>query len=200
MSFVVRHRKRAREELNACAKRLGPAFLPSVERWLQDLADEAERGEESMSADATDFLTQLGAEGENLIPKTGLDRWLAAGCRDKILAFLAWLKNWLLSWPPGEKPPWDFRMAMQVFMVPNTVSGKPQESPGVVLVLYEVDRVKGRVVVTKYPNSLAAPRRQTILRYEPRIGLPSRERAERPGYRRRSGKISGWTRIVLQIT
>ncbi len=42
MSFVVRHRRRAREELNACAEDLGLNFIHSVEGWLQELADEAD--------------------------------------------------------------------------------------------------------------------------------------------------------------
>jgi hypothetical protein len=150
MSFVVRHRRRAREELNSCAEHLGPDFVLSVERWLQDLADEAERGEKGKSVDAKAFLEQLENESEISIPKTGFDRWIKTGCREKISAFLFWLKNWLLTWPPGEKPPWDFRMAMQVFMVPNIQSGNPKVSPGVVMLFYEVDRPKGRIVVTKY--------------------------------------------------
>ena len=73
MPYAVRYLKRAREELNACAALLGPhgrAFLESVEHWLQELADEAERNETGLSENATEFLERYGAIiPERLIPK-----------------------------------------------------------------------------------------------------------------------------------
>jgi hypothetical protein len=147
MSYAVRYRRRALEELNACAAALAPngqGFLECVKGWLQDLADEAERNETGLSVDAKEFLELLGTGAEGLIPKTGLDRWRAEGIREKIRAFLILLRD--------RSPPWTFRMAMEVFLIPNTVSNLPSHSPGVVLAFYEVDRVNEKIIVTHFPE------------------------------------------------
>ena len=144
MAFVVRYRRHARERLNACAAQIGPTFLAAVEAWLQELADEAEQKSDSRSSDAKEFLNRHSGNAEGIVPKTGLDRWLAEGIGEKISAVLVLLLK--------RCPPWEFRMAMEVFLIPNTVSEIPSSSPAVASAFYEVDRVEQRIVVTIFPD------------------------------------------------
>ena len=141
--FVVRYRRRARTELNTSARYFKNQFLDLVEEWLQTLADDAFAGEEGSSEDAAVFFTQLYGETGNP-PITGLRRWLSATLREKILALRILLRD--------RQSPWAFRMAMNVFLVPNPVAEIPRDVPVVVLALYEVDRVNGRIVVTMFPE------------------------------------------------
>ena len=143
MAFTVSYRSRARTELKACAAMLGPAFLVSVEAWLQKLADEAEQNKQNHSDDAHKFLTELGG-AVDAVPEMGLSRWLTEGMREKVLAVLVTLRD--------RTPPWGFSMAEEVFLIPNTKSSIPPDSPGVVAVCYEVDRINKRIIVTMFPE------------------------------------------------
>lgn len=83
------------------------------------------------------------------VPDAGVSRWLTAGTREKVLAVLVILRD--------RVTPWEFRMAMQVFLIPNTTSSIPPDSPGVVSVYYEVDRVNRRIIVTMFPELPCPP-------------------------------------------
>lgn len=142
--YTIRYRKRARQELNACIACHDPAFANDVYSWLDELAEEAARNGSSVSSDAQTFLEKLAAPGVPPTPRTGLPRWLSEDVLNKLRAVLALLRD--------RCPPWQFRMAMNVFIVRNTQSPIPTQSPGVVTVLYEVDRGNKRVVVTIFPD------------------------------------------------
>lgn len=155
MAFVVRYRRRARLELNACATNLGTEFLKSVESWLQDLADEAEQNEHSLSEDARDLLTALENDPKAAIPFTGWNRWLSEGIHEKIVALMIVIRD--------RCAPWEFRMAMQVFLIPNPVSDMPADSPAIVSAFYELDRVNRRIVVTAFPELPGWPETDAVV-------------------------------------
>jgi hypothetical protein len=146
MGFIVRYRQRARRELDAFDARFGSMFGEAVRAWLQELAVEAERNEQVSSVDALPFLRDLlGPDDAEQAFPTGFHRWRSAHILEKIHVLLILLAQ--------RRPPWEFRMAMNVFLGPNpNGDGMPPDSPVVVTAVYEVDRPNSRIVVTMFPE------------------------------------------------
>ena len=144
MPYEVRYRLSARAAWNARAARYGASFRDAVEAWLRRLADEAETGAWVLSADAKEFLESLGSDTIDVLPNSGIDRWLSTGLWDKVRALLEVLRH--------RRDPWEFRMAMEVFLIPNAATDTPSESPVVVSAFYEVEHLHRRIVVSAFPE------------------------------------------------
>jgi len=119
--------------------------------WLQDLADEAEQKENSISTDAKEFLTNakqfiesLGINEAVKVPRIGVERWLEEGAREKFLAILVLLRE--------RCSPWEIRIAMEAFLISKSGSYASSDSPAIVSVFYEIDRVNRRIVVLAFPD------------------------------------------------
>ena len=125
-------------ELNPRVQRYGELFRANLKAWLHDLAEEAESGEHESSHDALDFLRNLG---EKINSMTGLERWRQQSIITKAHTAFTWMLT--------RRPPWEFRMATKQFMVSDS-QGVYHESLATVTIVYEIDRTKNRLAVTRF--------------------------------------------------
>jgi len=132
MPYTVRHRIRARIELEKCREDYAQ-YASDLDSWVARLADAVERKDVAISWDICALLDTVTSADPGAWADAART-WIRASTRAKMRALVAALRK--------RCPPWEFRMSIAA--VPFL--GFPWE----VHIYYEVDHTEGQVVITKY--------------------------------------------------
>jgi hypothetical protein len=140
MSYAVRFRRRAKEELDRCCDIYGEELQHDLYKWLEYLGLTAERQEPSDSVDLLELLEEGLEEVET--SQHVWERFRDASFLEKIRAFVFFVRH--------QQPPWQLRSSVRHFTFLGQCSCE-------VMVIYEIDHLHRRVIITRFDGLPGQP-------------------------------------------